>query len=105
MRKDCANEMQLSPPDLKSGVTAALNKLLAPVQEEFKSSKEFQEIEKLAYPPEVKVKKVKKDGQKGGTQHPNKGSQNKGTKGQDVQEVDPKDDIATSATAMDNLTV
>jgi tyrosyl-tRNA synthetase len=59
MRKDCANEMQLSPKDLKDGVVAALNKLLAPIQEEFKSSEEFQKIEKLAYPPEVKAKKDK----------------------------------------------
>ncbi|KAI5810597.1 tRNA synthetases class I-domain-containing protein [Pyronema omphalodes] len=50
---------ELSPKDLKDGVVAALNKLLAPIQEEFNSSKEFQEIEKLAYPPEVKAKKEK----------------------------------------------
>lgn len=50
----------LSPPDLKSGVTKAINDLLAPIQKEFAESKELQEIEQLAYPPETPAAAPKK---------------------------------------------
>lgn len=52
--------MQLQPGDLKAGVEQALNALLAPIQADFNGSPEFQEIERLAYPPAEAPKKVKK---------------------------------------------
>jgi tyrosyl-tRNA synthetase len=57
--------MQLTPQLLKSALTTALNEILAPIRAEFESSKEWQDIETLAYPPEVaavKGPKKKKDG-------------------------------------------
>lgn len=62
-------EEKLSPPDLKIGVTAAINKLLAPIREEFASNPEFQEAAKKGYPVEVKAKKTKKPKNKG-TRYP-----------------------------------
>lgn len=54
---------------LKAGVTAAIVDLLAPIQAAFQSSSEWQEIEKLAYPPAVPEKKKKEKKDKG-TRHP-----------------------------------
>lgn len=51
---------ELSPVDLKSGVSDAINALLAPVIAEYQANPEFQEIEKKAYAPVETVKKVKK---------------------------------------------
>lgn len=68
LRQDFKEE-KLSPPDLKIGVTAAINELLAPIREEFASNPEFQEAEKKGYPVEVKVKKTKKLKNKG-TRYP-----------------------------------
>jgi tyrosyl-tRNA synthetase len=45
---------------LKAAVTDALNELLAPIQEEFKADKAWQEITEKAYPPPVVEKKAKK---------------------------------------------
>jgi hypothetical protein len=55
----------LTPPDLKLGVTDALNALLEPIRQEFANSPEFQKAFELAYPkPGKKVKKVKDKGSK-----------------------------------------
>jgi tyrosyl-tRNA synthetase len=52
---------------LKPAVAAALNKVLAPIQEAYFASSEWQEIALKEYPPEsIKEKKVKKLG----TKHP-----------------------------------
>ncbi|KAF2499299.1 tyrosine tRNA ligase [Lophium mytilinum] len=54
----------LTPQILKPAVTDALIALMAPIQAAFQASKEFQDIEKKAYPPPPapeKKKKVKKD--------------------------------------------
>jgi tyrosyl-tRNA synthetase len=59
----------LTPQLLKSGVTNALITLLEPIQAEFQSSKEWQEIEKKAYPPPETKKKEKKVKDKG-SKHP-----------------------------------
>ena len=66
MRKDY-QEDTLNPQILKPAITKELNKLLAPVQTAFKESKEWQEVERLAYPPEEpeKKKKVKAPKDKG----------------------------------------
>ena len=56
---------KLTPQLLKSGVTAALNELLAPIQTSFNASKEWQEIKEKAYPPEEPAKKQKKVKDKG----------------------------------------
>ena len=57
----------VTPQILKSAVSAALNTLLAPIQEAYHSSPEWQEIALKAYPPPAK--KEKKVKQKG-TQYP-----------------------------------
>lgn len=55
----------MTPQLLKPAVSKALNKLLAPIQEAYQKSKEWQEITLKAYPPEDKKKKVKKVKDKG----------------------------------------
>ncbi|KAL6946909.1 Tyrosine--tRNA ligase cytoplasmic [Hanseniaspora vineae] len=66
LREDYKNEV-LSPPDLKTGVTDAINELLAPIIEEYKKNPEFQEANTKGYPTAVaeKTKKVKKPKNKG----------------------------------------
>lgn len=49
---------------MKIGVADYINKLLSPIRKEFSESAEFQEIEKLAYPPPEVVKKEKKQKKK-----------------------------------------
>lgn len=61
---------QLTPQLLKSGVTNAINDLLAPIQSAFQASKEWQDIEKLAYPPPAPVEKKKKEKKDKGKFHP-----------------------------------
>ena len=57
----------VTPQILKSAVAAALNKLLAPIQDAYHASPEWQDIALKAYPPPPKKeKKVKEKG----TQHP-----------------------------------
>ncbi|KAF3941591.1 hypothetical protein ABW19_dt0207314 [Dactylella cylindrospora] len=51
----------IGPKELKAATTVALNKLLEPIREEYSKDPEWQEIEKLAYPPPVEVKKKKKE--------------------------------------------
>ncbi|OLL26449.1 Tyrosine--tRNA ligase, cytoplasmic [Neolecta irregularis DAH-3] len=62
----------LSPQDLKLGVTQALNALLAPIRQEFASNPEFQTALSLAYPAPVSHAPKKKE-KKIGTMVPNKG--------------------------------
>lgn len=64
---------KLTPQLLKAAAATALTNLLAPIQEEYQSSQEWQEIEKKAYPPVEVVKKVKKEKNKG-TRHPGAGA-------------------------------
>ncbi|BAO39506.1 Tyrosine--tRNA ligase [Kluyveromyces marxianus] len=66
IKKDFA-EQKLAPPDLKAGVTEAINELLAPIREEFQNNPEFQEAEAKGYPAPVpeKTKKAKKPKNKG----------------------------------------
>ncbi|KAK4058027.1 hypothetical protein OIO90_000766 [Microbotryomycetes sp. JL221] len=52
---------KVHPGDLKSAVVEAINALLEPIQKEFNESKEFQEIEQAAYPPEKKEVTKKKE--------------------------------------------
>ncbi|KAF0273501.1 hypothetical protein FOG51_01537 [Hanseniaspora uvarum] len=65
--KQAFKEEKLSPPDLKIGVTDAINELLAPIIEELKNSPEFQEASSKGYPEPVKekTKKVKQKKDKG----------------------------------------
>lgn len=61
----------LTPQLLKLGVTDAINKLLGPIQATFSASPEWQEIERLAYPPaEPEKKKKEKKVKNKGTRHP-----------------------------------
>jgi hypothetical protein len=55
-------------------------KLLAPIQADFQSNKEWQEIEKKAYPPPAPVDKKKKEKKKG-TGHPGLGAAAAGAAG------------------------
>lgn len=68
LEADYVNDV-LSPQLLKPAVAEALIELLAPIQKAFQESKEWQEIEKKAYPPPEEKKKVKKVKDKG-TFHP-----------------------------------
>ncbi|KAI0517523.1 tyrosyl-tRNA synthetase [Xylaria bambusicola] len=62
IRSDYENDV-LTPQLLKPAVIKALCDILIPIQEEYNASKEWHEIELLAYPPpEKKAKKVKKIG-------------------------------------------
>lgn len=54
LEKAFANQ-DIHPGDLKASVELAINKLLAPIHEQFKDPK-LQELTKKAYPPPVKVK-------------------------------------------------
>ncbi|KAH9909345.1 tyrosine tRNA ligase [Xylariomycetidae sp. FL2044] len=49
----------VTPQTLKPALTKALNELLDPIRSEFEASEEWKAILELAYPPEVKQKKVK----------------------------------------------
>lgn len=64
--EDSFRKEELSPVDLKSGVADAINVLLAPIIEEYKNNKDFQDSETEGYPAPVaekkKVKKVKDRG-------------------------------------------
>ncbi|CCF60134.1 hypothetical protein KAFR_0J00660 [Kazachstania africana CBS 2517] len=73
--KQAFKDEKLSPPDLKTGVSDAINVLLAPIREAFQNSPEYQEAQAKGYPvltPE-KTKKAKKPKNKG-TRYP--GAQN-----------------------------
>ncbi|SCV99592.1 LAFE_0A06590g1_1 [Lachancea fermentati] len=92
--KDDFKSEKLAPPDLKSGVTDAINELLAPIREEFAVNKEFQEAQEKGYPVVVaeKTKKQKKPKNKG-TRYP--GGQN------NAQDKDPKETEQIPANAAD----
>ncbi|KAI9781896.1 MAG: hypothetical protein M1816_002160 [Peltula sp. TS41687] len=62
---------KLTPQLLKSGVTAAIQELLAPIQAEYQSTPAWQEIALKAYPPPpTDEKKQKKKPKDKGTRHP-----------------------------------
>lgn len=61
---------QLTPQLLKGGVSAFLTTILSTIQEDFQSNKEWQEIEKKAYPPPPSIEKKKKKPKDKGTRHP-----------------------------------
>lgn len=68
--KEDFKEQKLAPPDLKTGVSDIINKLLAPIREEFAKNPDFQEAEAKGYPAAVqKTKKAKKPKNKG-TRYP-----------------------------------
>ncbi|CCH62494.1 hypothetical protein TBLA_0H02080 [Henningerozyma blattae CBS 6284] len=90
LKQDFKDE-KLSPPDLKIGVSDAINELLKPLREEYKTNEEYREAQLKGYPAaEVKAKKVKKPKNKG-TKYP--GSNNKeveNTSKDSVSEVNDK---------------
>ncbi|KAI0148158.1 tyrosine tRNA ligase [Hypoxylon sp. NC0597] len=55
----------LTPQLLKAALTKALNELLDPIRSEYEASEEWKKIAELAYPPEEKQQKVKKQKDKG----------------------------------------
>lgn len=63
--KDAYVADRLTPQLLKGAVTKALNSLLAPIQTSFQESKEWQDIERQAYPPAEAPKKKKTPKDKG----------------------------------------
>lgn len=69
---------KLTPPDLKIGVTDALNKLLEPIRQACDSD-EFRELEKLAYPPPVAEPKKEKKKKNRGTRFPGSAAQDANT--------------------------
>ncbi|RDW63014.1 tyrosine--tRNA ligase TYS1 [Aspergillus mulundensis] len=68
LKEDYQNDI-LTPQSLKPAVTAALTSLMAPIQEAYQASPEWQEITAQAYPPPVVEKKQRKVKDKG-TRHP-----------------------------------
>lgn len=85
LKADYASE-KLSPPDLKIGVTTAINNLLKPIRDEFLNNPDFKALELKAYPPvEDKSKKVKKQ-KKIGTRAPGVHAENSAN----VEEVEKK---------------
>ncbi|KIM31232.1 hypothetical protein M408DRAFT_255852 [Serendipita vermifera MAFF 305830] len=66
MEEDFKNKL-IHPGDLKAVVTTVLSQLLEPVQKEFETTQEWQEVTALAYPSDVpaKVVKPKKEKAKG----------------------------------------
>ncbi|KAL8831539.1 MAG: hypothetical protein Q9191_000817 [Dirinaria sp. TL-2023a] len=69
MKSDYASDV-LTPQLLKPAVTAALMDLLAPIQAEFRASKEWQDVEQKAYPPAPSEKKKVKKPKDKGSRHP-----------------------------------
>jgi tyrosyl-tRNA synthetase len=53
-------DLKLHPGDLKTAVVDAINSILKPIREAYESSKEWQEVERKAYPPAVSDKPQKK---------------------------------------------
>lgn len=51
----------MTPQLVKPAVAKVLNEIMAPIQEDFQSSKEWQEITLKAYPPPVKKEKKAKN--------------------------------------------
>lgn len=86
LKEDYAAD-KLTPQLLKSAVTTALTKLLAPCQAEFLANKEWQEMEKAAYPPAEPEKKKKKVKDKG-TKHPRAGAMVNGVTKEKVEVVE-----------------
>ena len=72
LKKDYLEDT-LTPQLLKGATAKALNALLAPIQAEYRESKEWQEVEKKAYPPAEPPKKQKKVKDKG-SRYPGAGS-------------------------------
>ncbi|PNY25952.1 Tyrosine-tRNA ligase [Tolypocladium capitatum] len=71
MHEDYKNDV-LTPQLLKPAVAKSLTQLLAPIQEAFQASKEWQDITLKAYPPPPKKEKKVKDK---GSRHPGKQNQ------------------------------
>lgn len=77
-------ELNLSPPDLKTGVIDAINELLAPIREEYNNNLEFREAAEKGYPVvEQTRKKVKKPKDKGSL-YPGGGKQPQGGQANDT---------------------
>ena len=100
--EDDYRAQQLTPQLLKSGASAALVDLLAPIQVEYQNSPEWQEIEKKAYPPPPE--KQKKKPKNKGTRFPgNVAAKPDGSvEGKDKDQVDVGHNAAE---AMSNLAV
>lgn len=64
---------ELAPPDLKMGVTDAINELLQPIREEFNNDVEFRELVEKAYPPPPSEAKKPKKVKNKGTRYPGSG--------------------------------
>lgn len=88
-------ELKLAPPDLKTGVSDAINELLEPIRKEFESNPEFQAALANGYPEVVpqSTKKAKKPKNKG-TKYPGGSQQDKKTEGA-VEEASEKLDKTT----------
>jgi tyrosyl-tRNA synthetase len=96
---------KLTPQLLKSGAADALVDLLAPIQADFQASKEWQEIEKKAYPPAEPAKKKKTPKDKG-SKYP--GASNVSTKPDGTLEGEGKEEVEIglgAEEAMSNLDI
>ncbi|KAG7882439.1 hypothetical protein KL905_000068 [Ogataea polymorpha] len=68
--KQAFKDEQLSPVDLKAGVSDAINELLAPIIKDFNESPEFQEAQQKGYPAPVQEKKKTKKVKDRGSKYP-----------------------------------
>lgn len=80
-----------------------MNNLLAPIQDTFNSSKEWQELADKAYPPPVPEKKPKKEKKDKGSKHPGADAANKAeaqpdgsVEGRDKDQVDLGSNVSSA---------
>ncbi|KAL8970636.1 MAG: hypothetical protein Q9183_001421 [Haloplaca sp. 2 TL-2023] len=98
---------RLTPQLIKGAVTKALIDLLKPIQADYQSSSEWQEMTKKAYPPEPEVKKKEKKVKNLGTKFPGaKGGIEAKADGHIEGAEKDRVNLATGAEeAMDNLDI
>ncbi|EYE98835.1 tyrosine--tRNA ligase TYS1 [Aspergillus ruber CBS 135680] len=105
LRKDYVDDV-LTPQLLKPAVNLALRRLLDPIQNEFNSSSEWQEIEKKAYPadaPKEKKQKTKKDK---GSKYPGAAkAEEQAEQGKEPSQATASDVGKSASEAMDKLSV
>ena len=94
-------KLQLTPQMLKAAVTSALVTLMAPIQEEFQASAEWQDIEKKAYPPPPTEQKKKKPPKDRGSRYPGAPAAKKAVEAQPDGSVqgDQKEQVSLGADA------
>lgn len=103
MKEDYAADV-LTPQLLKSGVSDAISTLLGPIQAAFAANPQWQEIERLAYPPVVEEKKKKEKKVKNkGTRHPGGADKNVEAQADGSVEGKDKQEVSVGKSAQEAL--